>query len=60
MTSIEGIEKFPVFSFVMFFVFFILLTAYVVFERKDYFDQMSQMPLADTDNNEPEKTEKPC
>lgn len=59
MTSIDGIETFPLISFVMFFVFFILLTLYVVIQKKEHFDMMSDMPLKEN-NVEPINTDKSC
>ena len=50
MTSIVGIDIYPVISLVIFFVFFALLTAYVLWERKEYFEDMGNLPLAGNNN----------
>ena len=52
MTSIDGIEVFPVFSFVLFFLFFIVLTIYVFMMNKNHVAEMKNMPL----QNEEAKT----
>jgi cytochrome c oxidase cbb3-type subunit 4 len=45
LDTIAGIDIYPVISFVIFFTFFVLLAIYVVWERKEYFDQMGHLPL---------------
>lgn len=47
MDTIDGIAAYPTTSFVIFFVFFILLTAYVLIQSKDHYKEMSEMPLED-------------
>lgn len=49
MENIAGIEIYPVISFVIFFVFFIALTVYVLKVDKNLFDDISKIPL---DSNE--------
>lgn len=51
LRGIEGIGIFPVISFVIFFVFFILLTGYLLTMRKDHIARMEQLPL---EEDEPE------
>lgn len=55
MSTIDGIEVFPLISFLIFFVFFVGLTVYVFTIKKKHISEMSNMPLQDefTDNNEP-------
>ncbi|MEO9872014.1 CcoQ/FixQ family Cbb3-type cytochrome c oxidase assembly chaperone [Ekhidna sp.] len=54
METIAGIEIFPVISFVIFFVFFIALTVYVLKVDKKLFNDISNIPLDsnDTDHDE--------
>ena len=57
METITGIELFPLLSFVMFFLFFIVVTWYVFKMDKSHWLKISQLPIdvdpADTDNPEP-------
>ncbi|GAB4230213.1 MAG: hypothetical protein Tsb0034_02010 [Ekhidna sp.] len=45
METIAGIEIYPVISFVIFFVFFIALTIYVLKVDKKLFNDISNIPL---------------
>ncbi|HVD98914.1 MAG TPA: hypothetical protein VNB90_11975 [Cytophagaceae bacterium] len=45
MASIAGIEIYPVISFVIFFLFFLVVALWVVKGNKDYFSKMSALPL---------------
>jgi cytochrome c oxidase cbb3-type subunit 4 len=45
METIAGIEIYPIISFIIFFTFFIVVLAYLVIQRTEYFDRMSMMPL---------------
>ncbi|MCF8277641.1 MAG: CcoQ/FixQ family Cbb3-type cytochrome c oxidase assembly chaperone [Flavobacteriales bacterium] len=45
METISGIEIYPIISFIIFFTFFVAVLAYLVIQRKEYFDQLSMMPL---------------
>ena len=45
METIAGIEIYPIISFIIFFTFFVVVLAYLVIQRKEYFDQLSMMPL---------------
>lgn len=47
LSSIDGIETYPLISFVIFFSFFILLTVYVVSMRKSHVSEISRIPLED-------------
>ena len=47
MDTIDGIAAYPTTSFVIFFVFFVLLTVYVLIQSKDHYKEMSEMPLED-------------
>lgn len=50
MESIEGIEIYPIISLLIFFVFFVGLFWWVFTAKKDYVEEVSQIPL-DNDNN---------
>lgn len=45
MTGIEGIEIFPIISLTIFFLFFAGLLAWVIFTRKEHFQELSNYPL---------------
>lgn len=47
LTNITGIEIYPLVSFGIFFIFFVGLLVYVLMERKDYINEMKNMPLDD-------------
>ncbi|MBK6730548.1 MAG: hypothetical protein IPG60_06120 [Bacteroidetes bacterium] len=47
LTSIAGVDIYPLISLIIFFVFFVLLIIIVVRMRKGYIDEMKQMPLED-------------
>tara|TARA_B100000809_G_scaffold237763_1_gene257891 strand:+ start:63163 stop:63369 length:207 start_codon:yes stop_codon:yes gene_type:complete len=60
MTEIDGIEIYPIISLLIFFLFFAALGWWVVTSKKEYLDQVSQMPLEDdnlinTKKNQDEK-----
>ncbi len=52
METIAGIELYPLISFVIFFVFFIGLTIYVIKADKKFIDKIANIPFDsnDTDN----------
>lgn len=45
MESIIGIEVYPIISLVIFFTFFVVLFWWVSTAKKEYLDQVSQLPL---------------
>jgi len=45
MASIDGIEIYPIISFLIFFIFFVVVTAWVYSQKKNYFDNIAQSPL---------------
>ena len=49
LETITGVEIYPLISFVIFFTFFIGLTAYVMFMRKSYIKELENIPLTDND-----------
>lgn len=49
MTSIVGIEIFPIIAFVLFFTFFLGMLWYVLTMRRDRVSRMEQMPLLETE-----------
>jgi cytochrome c oxidase cbb3-type subunit 4 len=49
MSTIDGISIYPIISFLIFFVFFILITYYVITMKKSYVDEVSHIPLDDDD-----------
>lgn len=45
MASITGIEIYPVISFIIFFLFFLVMTVWVIKGNKNHFIKMSGLPL---------------
>ncbi|MFL0353640.1 CcoQ/FixQ family Cbb3-type cytochrome c oxidase assembly chaperone [Xanthomarina sp. GH4-25] len=45
MDSIEGIEIFPIISLLIFFTFFVVLFWWVFTAKKEYIDEVSDLPL---------------
>ncbi|SHH74293.1 cytochrome C oxidase subunit IV [Wenyingzhuangia marina] len=45
MTSIEGIEIYPMISLSIFFVFFALLFFWVIKAKKEYIEKVSNLPF---------------
>lgn len=50
MDSIDGIEVYPIISLLIFFIFFVTLFWWVFTAKKDYIDNVSNLPL-DNENN---------
>ncbi|GGD83597.1 CcoQ/FixQ family Cbb3-type cytochrome c oxidase assembly chaperone [Planktosalinus lacus] len=53
MESIDGIEVYPIISLLIFFIFFAILFIWVFTAKKNYIDQVSNIPL---ENEEDENT----
>lgn len=51
MESIDGIEIYPIISLVIFFTFFVLLFWWVITAKKDYIQDVSNLPL-ETENDD--------
>ncbi len=51
LEKIDGIGIYPLFSFIMFFVFFIAVTIYVIRADKGMIDRMRQLPLNNDSHN---------
>ena len=49
LESIAGIEIYPIISFLIFFLFFIGLTLYVIFSDKNHIAAMGKLPLKNDD-----------
>lgn len=47
MSTIDGVSIYPIISFIIFFVFFIAITYYVITMKKSYVDEVSHIPLDD-------------
>ena len=50
LEQIEGVEIFPIISLLMFFILFSTMTYFVMTARKEYIDEMKNMPLDDGDD----------
>lgn len=51
LQSIEGIEIYPIISLIVFVVFFIVVTIWLIRMDKNYINEMKQLPLTKDDNN---------
>lgn len=51
LESITGIGVYPLVSLMIFFLFFIGVTVYIVLGRKEYFEILSNLPLRATDSD---------
>ncbi|MEA1785210.1 CcoQ/FixQ family Cbb3-type cytochrome c oxidase assembly chaperone [Arenibacter sp. GZD96] len=54
MESIDGVATYPMISLLIFFVFFVLLFWWVATAKKEYIQEVSELPL---DLNNPDKEE---
>jgi cytochrome c oxidase cbb3-type subunit 4 len=52
MGSIDGVEVYPIFSLLIFFIFFIVLGWYVFKLSKNHVDKMKQIPLENNANED--------
>ena len=46
-SSIDGIEIYPIISFIIFFLFFLLVTYFVITANKSYIEELSNLPFED-------------
>jgi len=51
MESIAGIEIYPVLSFLIFFIFFLVLTIWVINTKKRDLEEVANLPIDETDSN---------
>lgn len=51
LNSIEGIATYPVFSLLVFFIFFVIMAVWLIRSDKKHLHEISEMPL---DKNEPD------
>ena len=47
LSSIKGIEIFPIISLILFFTVFVIAAIWVIRLKKDYLQSMSELPLTD-------------
>ncbi len=47
VSSIDGIEIYPIISFIIFFTFFIAVLYYILAAKKNYIDELSNLPFDD-------------
>ncbi len=52
LESIAGVDIYPIISLLIFFIFFTLLITWVVRTRKEYVDELSNLPLETDSKNE--------
>ena len=51
VSSIDGIEIYPIISFIIFFVFFLAVMYFVISAKKSYIEELSNIPLEDGEEN---------
>ena len=51
LQSIEGVEIYPIISLIVFVVFFVVVTIWLIRMDKNYINEMKQLPLTNDDNN---------
>jgi len=49
LESIAGVEIYPIISFLIFFIFFVVVTWYVIRLDKGYIDELTHYPIDDED-----------
>jgi len=52
METIQGIEIYPIVSLIIFFLFFVVLFWWVFTAKKDYVQEVSQIPLENENDNQ--------
>ena len=52
LESIDGVEIFPIISLLIFFIFFMLLFWWVFSAKKEYINEVSNIPLDNNQNEE--------
>ncbi len=55
LRAIDGIALYPLISFGIFGLFFLVLLAYAVLVKSDFIDQMSRLPLQGDDTTAPQQ-----
>jgi cytochrome c oxidase cbb3-type subunit 4 len=50
-SGIENVGIYPAFSFIVFFVFFLAVTIWVVRSRKGDFEHVSKIPISENNEN---------
>lgn len=56
MDTIDGIEIYPIISFLIFFSFFVLVSIYVIKKDKKSLEEISNLPLETPNPTEDEKS----
>ncbi|MBK8846156.1 MAG: CcoQ/FixQ family Cbb3-type cytochrome c oxidase assembly chaperone [Bacteroidetes bacterium] len=51
LSSIENIGIYPVFSFIVFFIFFTMIAAWLLRSKTEDFEMVSQLPLTENEQN---------
>ena len=50
LENIDGVEIYPIISLLIFFVFFVALAVWVISARKQYIEEVSNIPLEEDTN----------
>lgn len=51
LSSIKNIDIYPVFSFVVFFIFFIIIATWLLRSKTEDFEIVSHLPLTENEQN---------
>ncbi len=52
LQSIEGVEIYPIISLIVFIVFFVGITIWLLRMKKDYINEMKNLPLNNNEENQ--------
>ena len=55
LSGIEGIGVYPAFSFLVFFLFFLVVATWLIRSKKSEFETVSKIPLSDEHNENSEE-----
>ena len=57
-SNIDGIEIYPILSFIIFFLFFLAVLYYVITANKTYIEELSNLPFEDGEEDSINKSDK--
>lgn len=52
LENIDGVSVYPIIALMIFFIFFVLLFGWVITAKKSYIDEVSNIPLDNSKNDE--------
>lgn len=51
LSAVKDVSIYPVFSFVVFFIFFSIISVWVIKSKKEDFEDISRIPLSNNNSN---------